>query len=204
MLPGMAESLEQIAAAAAAEAGVPRDLFFGLVKTESNWNPGAISPAGAVGLAQVMPWWATTEQGRRLTGLTSPADLMDPWKNARAGARILADELRRFGDPALALMAYNAGASAVLRAVRNARSNDPGAVSQYLPDAETRAYWRKVLTWAAHYAGQITAARAAVEATGQNLSATVSSWARTIGGTSGVIILVAAVLAGVIILGGRR
>lgn len=200
----MAETLEQIAAAAAAEAGVPRDLFFGLIRTESNWNPSAISPAGAVGLAQVMPWWASTAEGRRVSGLTSAADLMDPWKNARAGARILADELRRFGNPALALMAYNAGASAVLRAIRNARSNDPGAVSQYLPDAETRAYWRKVLTWAAHYAGQISAARAAVEASGQNLSGTVSTWAKNLGGTSGLLILFAAALAGILILGGRR
>lgn len=205
MLPAMEKAaLEQIAAAAAAEAGVPRELFFGLIKTESNWNPAARSGAGAVGLAQVMPWWASTAQGRSITGLDGPQDLLDPMKNARAGARILADELRRFGDPALALMAYNAGATAVLHAIRGARSNDPAAVSQYLPSAETRAYWRKVLTWAAHYAGQITATTAAAQAGAAQLSGTVAAWAKNLGGTAGALVLLAALLAGALILGGRR
>lgn len=169
---GMAETpqLIQLATAAAQEAGVPPELFLGLVKTESAWSPNARSGAGALGLAQVMPIWATPAYSREIgmEGITV-ADLMNPTTNLQAGARILAGELKRFGGSwELAAMAYNAGAGVVNRAIQAAGTRDPEQVSAHLPAAETRAYWQKVLNWANTYMQRIsdiqaTAENAAVE-----------------------------------------
>lgn len=203
-LAGMGNAiLETLARSIASEVGIPDSIFLGLIKTESDWNPAAVSGAGAVGLAQVMPWWATNADGQRLSGLQSPTELLDPEKNLRAGARILAEELKRFGDPALALMAYNGGPGAVSTAIRAARSQDPSAVSQYLPKAETRAYWKKVMNWAAYYAGEIGESAARAGAASANVSTTVTSWAKNLGSGAGLMIF-AAIAAAALILGGRK
>lgn len=93
------------ARAAAQRHGIPVDLFLRLVNQESRWNPGAVSSAGARGLAQLMP--GTAEQ------LGVNAD--DPAQNLDGGARYLRMMYDRFGDWRLALAAYNAGPGAVER-----------------------------------------------------------------------------------------
>ena len=162
----MAESPELIALATAAAnaAGVPPHLFLGLVRTESNWQPAARSAAGALGLAQVMPIWASPSYAAEIgmQGIT-PADLINPSTNLTAGARILAAEIRRFGSWELAAMAYNAGAGAVTRAIQKAGTKDPQKVSEQLPAAETRAYWQKVINWSDAYAQKISGIQAAAE-----------------------------------------
>lgn len=107
-------------------------LLAALVEAESSFLPDAVSPVGAVGLTQVMP--ATAQW------LGQPGDLTDPTANLEVGARYLRRLLDRFdGDLELALAAYNAGPSAVLRY---------GGVPPY---RETRSYVRKVLSiYAAH------------------------------------------------------
>lgn len=92
-----------VAKAAAAKHGVPEDLFLRLVQQESGWNPGAVSPKGATGLAQLMPETAA------LLGV----DPADPHQNLDGGARYLRMMYDRFGDWRLALAAYNAGPLAV-------------------------------------------------------------------------------------------
>lgn len=91
------------AKAAAAEHGIPEDLFLRLVQRESGWNPGAVSQKGATGLAQLMPDTA------QLLGV----DINDPEDNLRGGARYLRMMYDRFGSWRLALAAYNAGPMAV-------------------------------------------------------------------------------------------
>ncbi|GAB1379972.1 lytic transglycosylase domain-containing protein [Pararhodobacter aggregans] len=112
-----------IARAAASRHGVPEELFLRLVNQESRWNPGAVSPAGARGLAQLMPETAT------LLGV----DINDPHQNLEGGARFLRMMYDRFGSWRLALAAYNAG---------------PGAVEQHNgvpPYAETTNYVQVIL-----------------------------------------------------------
>lgn len=87
----------------AARHGVPEDLFLRLVQQESGWNPGAVSPKGATGLAQLMP-----ETAARLG-----VDPNDPQQNLEGGARYLRMMYDRFGNWRLALAAYNAGPEAV-------------------------------------------------------------------------------------------
>ncbi len=88
-------------AAIACEVGLPTLLFDALIAQESGYNPAAISSAGAMGLAQIMPGTA------RYLGLNTPFDAIS---NMRAGARYLKEQLNRFGGRSdLALAAYNAG-----------------------------------------------------------------------------------------------
>lgn len=92
-----------IAKAAARKHGVPEDLFLRLVQQESGWNQGAVSPKGAMGLAQLMPG----------TAAHLGVDATDPEQNLEGGARYLAMMFNRFGSWKLALAAYNAGPQAV-------------------------------------------------------------------------------------------
>ena len=107
----------------AQQEGVPVDLFLRMIGQESSWQPGAVSPKGASGLAQLMPGTA------RELGV----DPTDPIQNMTGGARYLRQQLDTFGSPELALAAYNAG---------------PGAVQKYggiPPFKETQDYVRKIL-----------------------------------------------------------
>ena len=93
----------EMAKSAARKYGVPEDLFLRLVQQESGWNPNAVSPKGAVGLAQLMPDTADH----------LGVDETDPQSNLDGGARYLSMMYARFGSWKLALAAYNAGPEAV-------------------------------------------------------------------------------------------
>ncbi len=84
--------------------GLDPQLLHAVIRAESAYDPGAVSPKGAVGLMQLLP-----ETARRY----GVVDLRDPKANLEAGARYLKDLLKQFGDVKLALAAYNAGEAAV-------------------------------------------------------------------------------------------
>ena len=92
--------------AAARRAGVDPRLLTALVWAESDFQPDAVSHAGAVGLTQLMPGTA------RGLGV----DPNDPVQNLDGGARYLRAQLDRFGRVDLALAAYNAGPGRVAQA----------------------------------------------------------------------------------------
>lgn len=92
--------------AAAIEHEVPAALLHAVIRHESNYDPGALSPKGAAGLMQLMPDTA------REMGVE---DVWDPAANIQGGARYLKRLLTQFDqDISLAVAAYNAGPKAVV------------------------------------------------------------------------------------------
>ena len=92
--------------------GIDPELAFRLVKLESDFNPRATSPVGAIGLTQVMP--ATARY--YVKGITAEG-LYDPNTNLRVGFRYLRGLVQEYkGDVNLALLVYNRGPVAVEKA----------------------------------------------------------------------------------------
>lgn len=116
------EALDQEILDKAAEHGVHPDLVRAVIQVESSGRPDAVSPAGAVGLMQLMPGTAQ-ELG---------VDPQNPSENLDGGIRYLRMMADRFGDFDHALAAYNAG---------------PGNVSRYggiPPFQETQNYVERI------------------------------------------------------------
>jgi soluble lytic murein transglycosylase-like protein len=90
----------------AVRVGLDSRLAHAVVRAESNYDPFAISRAGAMGLMQIMP---VIVHEYKVT------DPFSPEQNLEAGMRHLRRLLGRFDDPRRALAAYNAGESAVAR-----------------------------------------------------------------------------------------
>ncbi|MDB5823955.1 MAG: Lytic transglycosylase, catalytic [Herminiimonas sp.] len=105
---------EALLADAALEFSVEPALLKAVMAAESGFNPGAVSPKGAVGLMQLMPATAA-RYGLQADGKQSVAQrLTDPKTNIRLGARYLRDLRRLFpNQQSLVLASYNAGEGAV-------------------------------------------------------------------------------------------
>lgn len=123
--PLPATSLDPIVERAAASNALSPSLLRAVIRRESAFQPCAVSPAGALGLMQLMP--STAAQ----LGVGNP---FDPEENIAAGSRFLRQLLDRFnGELPLALGAYNAGP---------ARVEAAGGVP---PIPETQSYVQAIL-----------------------------------------------------------
>lgn len=102
----MATDWEQVARNAAISAGIDPEIFARQIRAESGFNPNAGSPAGAVGIAQIMP---ATARGWGV-------DPTDPNASLTAAAKAMRKYLKSYdGDWRKALAAYNAGVGAVAK-----------------------------------------------------------------------------------------
>lgn len=124
--------------------GLSLSFLSGLMRSESLFMHDIKSPAGALGLMQVMPRTGRQVAKRLNIRWQGTRTLVNPSLNVRIGSFYLAEQLERFGHPALAAAAYNAG---------------PHRVTQWLPDkaqpldvwvaavpfTETRNYIQRVL-----------------------------------------------------------
>lgn len=121
------ESMDAIFEEAASTYGISANLLKAVAKAESNFNPSAVSSAGAMGVMQLMPGTASS------LGVTDPFNAR---QNIMGGAKYLKMNLDRYGgDVSLALAAYNAG---------------PNSVAKYggiPPYAETQNYVKKVCSY---------------------------------------------------------
>lgn len=115
-----------------------------VVQTESGYDPRALSPAGAVGLMQLMPDTASWITGLESWRGSDAPTLTDPEDNLELGACYLAFLLKRFGgDTRPALAAYNAGQSTVIRWVEAAGDGNPFTLSD-IRFPETRSFVERV------------------------------------------------------------
>lgn len=114
--------------------GMQFELIKAMIHAESNFNPSAISPSGAIGLMQIMP------DNLNAFGIRDP---FDPRENVMGGTRYLKELMEKYNrDLSLTLAAYNAG---------------PGAVDKYKdipPYPETETYVEKVLNLYSRYKNQ--------------------------------------------------
>jgi len=119
---------------AANKYGVDANLLAALVWTESAFRPDARSPAGAIGLGQLMPG----------TAADLGVDPYDPIQNLDGAANYLRQQIDRFGSDELALAAYNAGPGRVIQS---------GGIPNI---SETQAYVRIVTARRAELVGAAT------------------------------------------------
>lgn len=115
---------------ASSKHGVDRNLIAAIMQVESSFNQAAKSPAGAVGLMQLMPHFGQKR--------------FNPIDNVDLGTEYIKNQLKTFSDVRLALAAYNAGPGRVKNAIKKAGSEDWNKVKNHLPK-ETRNYVDKVL-----------------------------------------------------------
>jgi len=130
--------------AEAQEFGVDALLLAALVRQESVFDVEALSPAGARGLAQLLPSTASL-MARGLDVTFYPDWITVPDLNLHLGAAHLAELLRRFGRVDAAVAAYNAGPIPVRRWLERAGAGDPDRFVELIPYPETRGYVRSLL-----------------------------------------------------------
>jgi soluble lytic murein transglycosylase-like protein len=118
--------------------GVSRELVRAVIEAESDWNPRAVSPAGAVGLMQLMPNTAAAFRvGNRF----------DPAENIRGGVAYLAFLMEECGgDLRLVVGAYNAGHGRVLKAGLRYRNPETVNFTHRVAHLFRRNRWESMLT----------------------------------------------------------
>lgn len=130
----------------AAENGVDPYLVLSLMRKESRFEPGAVSPANALGLMQLLHETARSEASKM--GLPEPRErqLLEPRRNIELGVHHLKGLLETYAhSQAKALAAYNAGKEAVDRWNRNLDSGDDTVFVERISYRETRQYVKAVL-----------------------------------------------------------
>jgi soluble lytic murein transglycosylase len=120
-------------------------LFHALCREESNFNVRIVSHAGAIGLAQLMPYTARDVASWMGTTVTT-ADLNDPAINARLGARYLEQVHKQLGGSTyLAVAAYNAGPGRVNQWLGEFGNVPTDEYVEMIPFRETRHYVKRVM-----------------------------------------------------------
>jgi soluble lytic murein transglycosylase len=119
-----------------------QSLLLAFTRTESKFQPAALSPMGARGLMQLMPATAAQMAG----GQPSQTQLCDPSYNMYLGQKYLEQLLGMAGGGVLQLAAaYNAGPGNVMRWMNG--KDDPLMFIETMSAQETRAYVKRVMTY---------------------------------------------------------
>ena len=136
----------------AAKNGIPEYLAYGVMREESAFRQGVVSPANAYGLMQIII--PTAKAYARPLGLPWDGNsLKRPVVNIALGCRILGDLSRRFdSNPLLAIPGYNAGPGRPRRWVRERPTADFDVWVELIPFRETHRYTKRVLASRAAYA----------------------------------------------------
>ena len=127
----------------ASQYGVPESIVYAVIKTESGYDSGAVSEAGAVGLMQMMPdtfnWLTTLTKENLDKGL-----LYDPETNIKYGTYYLSYLYLKYGSWDTVYAAYNAGEGNVDDWLGDALDADGAKKLGDGPFKETENYIKKV------------------------------------------------------------
>jgi soluble lytic murein transglycosylase len=127
-------------------------LVFAVIRQESAFNSDARSPAGAMGLMQLMPGTGKLTAKRNRIPYSGAGALLEVDMNIRLGTSYLRQMMERFGDnPVLATAAYNAGPHRVGHWLPESVSEPATIWLAGIPFSETRNYVQHVLAYAAIY-----------------------------------------------------
>lgn len=121
---------QTLVASTALASGLDPVLALAVAQQESGFNPSAVSPAGAIGIMQLMP----------ATAADLGVNPNNPTQNVQGGITLLNQLMARYGDQATALAAYNWGSGNVDRAMQQY-----GADWLSHAPAETRDYVARIL-----------------------------------------------------------
>ncbi|HEY9054209.1 MAG TPA: lytic transglycosylase domain-containing protein, partial [Rectinemataceae bacterium] len=138
-----------IVSAGATIPGIPEALAYAIIRSESVFDPKAVSYAGAVGLTQLMP--ATAAETAKGIGITKPV-LTDPEVNVRIGMTYYSYMLARFGGkPMRAMFAYNAGPSRMAGWSKESGELPDDILLETLHIAQPRQYAKNIIQAALAY-----------------------------------------------------
>ncbi len=129
-----------------AKFGVAAEWVWAIMRAESLYKPDVVSPVGAKGLMQLMPY--TANNLRKLAGEpgVEPNDLLNPEINIRLGSQYLARLGTKFkGQLPLVAAAYNAGPHRVEGWLVNFGHLETDEFVEHIPFLETRNYVKKVV-----------------------------------------------------------
>ena len=123
--------------------GIPEALAYGLIRSESVFDPKVVSYAGAVGLAQLMPATAAeTAKGLKMNSYS----LTDPEDNVRLGMTYYSYMMARFGKkPMRAMFAYNAGPGRMTTWHRESGELPDDILLETLHLAQPRQYAKNII-----------------------------------------------------------
>ena len=138
-------------ARAAERTGIDPYLVLAVMRRESLFKPDVRSAAGAVGLLQLLP--ATARRAAVVLGRPPLREeqLVDPGTAIDLGGWYLSELIGRFGDPTVALAAYNAGPRAATPWAARAAGRQLDEWVENIPYRETRRYVKAVIgAWSAY------------------------------------------------------
>jgi soluble lytic murein transglycosylase len=120
-------------------------LVAALIRQESEFNPGAVSHANAVGLMQLLPKVGKSVAKQEKMKHFSSTQLFVPAVNLQLGTRYFRGMVDKFGAFEYALAAYNAGSDRVQDWLGQGKYRDPQEFVESIPFTETREYVQAIL-----------------------------------------------------------
>lgn len=131
---------------------IPAELIYAIIRQESGFREDVVSPAGARGLMQVMPYTASVVSKHEKIAYNDKNQLFSSEKNINIGVAYLKQLKHRYKQhPVLVAAAYNAGPSQVNYWLKNHPPKDIDIWIDTLPWHETRNYLKNIIAFYAVY-----------------------------------------------------
>ena len=124
-------------------------LIYAIIKQESNFNPKAVSNAGAMGLMQLMQETANEVAENEVIEFKQEETLFNPEKNIQLGVKYFAGLKRQFQNDEIALVAYNGGSGNTQKWLSDGTIKvEEGHINiDDIPYSETKNYVKKILKY---------------------------------------------------------